>query len=167
MLRCSACCRPPRTWITFNRFSTFLEVFLPHFHLHCTHCVVAKSLLNHSNSFCGGMFMLKTKFDADSLFYSLSHFECNCHTAHMLTQWHLLPPMTSTVKSSLFTHAHSSPLSLAARLHRCHATVLIILTDLMCMCVCVCEMVCPEKDKPKTNKNVFLKGTAENREKGT
>ena len=32
------------------------------------------------------------------------------------------PPLTSTVKSSLFTHAHSSPVSLAARLHRCHAT---------------------------------------------
>ena len=31
----------------------------------------------------------------------------------------LLPPLTSTVKSSLFTHAHSSPLSLAARLHQC------------------------------------------------
>ena len=30
------------------------------------------------------------------------------------------PPLTSTVKSSLFTHAHSSPLSLAARLHQCH-----------------------------------------------
>ena len=30
------------------------------------------------------------------------------------------PPLTSTVKSSWFTHAHSSPLSnLAARLHRC------------------------------------------------
>ena len=39
----------------------------------------------------------------------------------MLTQWHLPPPLTSTVKSSLFTHAHSSPLSLAARLHQCHA----------------------------------------------
>ena len=31
------------------------------------------------------------------------------------------PPLTSTVKSSLFTHVHSSPLSLAARLHWCHA----------------------------------------------
>ena len=31
----------------------------------------------------------------------------------------LLPLLTGTVKSSLFTHAHSSPLSLAARLHRC------------------------------------------------
>ena len=29
-------------------------------------------------------------------------------------------PLTSTVKLSLFTHAHSSPLSLAARLHQCH-----------------------------------------------
>ena len=31
------------------------------------------------------------------------------------------PPLTSTVKSSLFTHVHSSPLSSAARLHQCHA----------------------------------------------
>ena len=29
-------------------------------------------------------------------------------------------PLTSTVDLSLFTHVHSSPLSLAARLHRCH-----------------------------------------------
>ena len=39
----------------------------------------------------------------------------------MLTQWRLLPPLTSTVKSSMFMFAHFSPLSLAARLHRCHA----------------------------------------------
>ena len=39
----------------------------------------------------------------------------------MLTQWHLPPPLTSIVKSLLFTHAHSSPLSLAARLHWCCA----------------------------------------------
>ena len=78
-------------------------------------------LLNHPNSFCRGMLKLNAKFDADSLLYSLSHFECDDHTVHMLTQWHLPPPLTSTVKSSLFTHAHSSPLSLAARLHWCHA----------------------------------------------
>ena len=35
--------------------------------------------------------------------------------------WCLPPPLTSTVKLSLFTHVHSSPLSLAARLHQCHA----------------------------------------------
>ena len=32
------------------------------------------------------MFKLNAKFDADSLFYLLSHFECNGHTVHMLTQ---------------------------------------------------------------------------------
>ena len=79
------------------------------------------SLLNHPNSFCRGMFKLNTKFDAYSLLYSLSHFECNVHTVHMLTQWHLPPPLTSTVRLSLFTHAHSSPLSLASRLHGCCA----------------------------------------------
>ena len=57
----------------------------------------------------------------DSLLYSLSHFECDSHTVHMLTQWHLLPSLTSTLKSSLLTHAHSNLLSLAARLHQCHA----------------------------------------------
>ena len=80
------------------------------------------SLLNHPNSFHGGMFKLNAKFDADSLLYLLSHFKCDGHTGHMLTQWHLPPPLTSTVKSSLFMLVHSSPLSLAARLHRCHAS---------------------------------------------
>ena len=78
-------------------------------------------LLNHVNSFHRGMFKLNATFDADWLLYSVSHFECDGHTAHMLTQRRLPPPLTSTVKSSLFTHGHSSPLSLAARLHWCHA----------------------------------------------
>ena len=68
------------------------------------------------------MFKLNAKFDADSLIFSLSHFECNGHTVHMLTQWHPVPPLTSTVKSSsLFTHVLSSPFSLAARSHQRHA----------------------------------------------
>ena len=79
------------------------------------------SLLNHPNSFYRGMFKLNTKFDADSLLYLLSHFEHDILTVHMLTQWCLLPPLTSVVKSLLFTHVHSRPLSLAARLHQCHA----------------------------------------------
>ena len=78
------------------------------------------SFLNHSNSFWGGMLKLNAKFDADSLLHSLSHFDCESHTEHMLTQWHLLSPLTNTMKSSLFTDAHSSPLSLAARLHSYH-----------------------------------------------
>ena len=78
------------------------------------------SHLNHSNSSWGVKLKLNAKFDADPLFYSLSHFECNAHIVYMFTQWCLLPPQTSTVKSPLFTHAHSSPLSLAARLHRWH-----------------------------------------------
>ena len=79
------------------------------------------SLMNHQNSFCRGMFKLNEKSDADSLLYSLSYFEYKDHTVHMHTQWHLPAPLTSTLKSSLLTHAHSSPLSLAARLHGCHA----------------------------------------------
>ena len=78
-------------------------------------------VLNYSNSFCGGMFKLNTKCDADLLLYWLSHFECDGHTVHRLTQWRLLPPLTSTVKLSLFTHTHSSPLSLASRLYQCDA----------------------------------------------
>ena len=60
-------------------------------------------LLNHLDSFCGGMFKFNAKFDADSLLYSLSHFEWDSLTIHMLTQEYLLPPLTITVKLSLFT----------------------------------------------------------------
>ena len=47
-------------------------------------------------SFCRGMFTLNTKFDADSLLYLLSHFECVGHSTwslnsiyhpHWLVQW--------------------------------------------------------------------------------
>ena len=78
------------------------------------------SLLNHLNNFFGRMFKNNTTFDADSLLYFLRHFECDGHTIHILTQWHLLPPLTSTMRLSLFMHVHSSPLSLAARLDQCY-----------------------------------------------
>ena len=63
------------------------------------------------------MFKLNTKFDADLLLYLLSHFYCDGHAVQMYIQWHLLPPLTSTVKSSVFMHVHSSPLSSTARLY--------------------------------------------------
>ena len=52
-----------------------------------------------------GMLKLNAKFDADLLLYSLSHFECDGHTVHMLTQWCLPSLLTNTAESSLFTHA--------------------------------------------------------------
>ena len=60
-----------------------------------------------------------------SCYLSRNHFEWDGHAVHMPTQWHLLPPLTSTVKSLLFTHAHSSPLSLAASLHQYCANCLV------------------------------------------
>ena len=117
----SACCRSSRMWITCNRFSIIFEAFVPHFYLYCTCCIIPKSLLTHPNSFSGGTFKLHAKFDADSLLCSLSHYECDSHTVHMLTQCPLLPPLTSIMKSSLFIYAHSSPLSLAVRLQQCCA----------------------------------------------
>ena len=80
----------------------------------------SRSLLNHPNSLHGRMLKLNTKPEADSLLYSLSHFACDGHIVHILTQQCLSPPLTSTVKPSLLVHAHSNPLFLAARLHRCH-----------------------------------------------
>ena len=76
-------------------------------------------LLNHPNGFCGRMFKLIAKFDADFLLYLLGHFECNGHTVHILTQWRLPPPLTIRVKLSLFTHVRSNPRTLVARLHQC------------------------------------------------
>ena len=74
--------------------------------------------LNHPKGFCGGMFKLNAKFDADSLLYLLSYFECNSHTVHMLT--HQCPHWL-VQWSCHCSHAHSSPLSLTARWHRCCA----------------------------------------------
>ena len=121
-------CFPPKktlhqTWCMSKRV---FVIKLP-----ITSCPYAHScgLLNYPNSFRGETFKLNAKLDAeDSLFYSLSHFECNSHTVHMLTQWHLLPPLTSTVKSPLITHVHSSPLFSLPSYINVVQTVLIILT---------------------------------------
>ena len=101
-------------------------------------------LLNHPNSFQGTMFKLNAKSDADSLFYLFNHFECDSHTVHMFTQWHLPPPLTSTVKLSLFMHMHSSPLSLSARLHQCPCYINSgwtfskqTLDTFVCVCMCI------------------------------
>ena len=60
----------------------------------CCQSPVARScgLLNHLNNFYGRMFKLNTKFGADSLLYSLSHFECDGYTVNILTQGHPPPP---------------------------------------------------------------------------
>ena len=49
------------------------------------HDEAANHLLNYLNIFHGEMFKLKAKFDADSLLYLLSRFECDSHTVHVLT----------------------------------------------------------------------------------
>ena len=98
------------------------------------------SLLNHLNSFRGGMFQLNAKFEADLVFYSLSHFECNSHTVHMLTQQHLSPPLTSPVKSLLFMQVHPVHSLWLPGYINVAQTVLVILTmvrlflDRTCMC---------------------------------
>ena len=74
------------------RYLPIIEAFMPQFYLLCSHCIFPESLLNHPNSFHGGMF-------------KLCHFEWGSHTVHRLTQWHLPPPLTSTVKLSC-SHIH-------------------------------------------------------------
>ena len=101
-------------------------------------------LLNDLNSSCGGMFKLKDKIWCRFVAL-LGHFECDSHTVHMLTQQHLLPPLTSTVKSSLFTHAHPRPVFLAARLHQCVQTILIIITTAVL-----------SLDRPRISLNLWL-----------
>ena len=74
-------------------------------------------LLNYPNSFFRGMFKVNAKFDADSfstcsviLNTMATQYSCSLSGASPLT-------LTSTLKSSLFIHAHSSLFSLAAKLH--------------------------------------------------
>ena len=71
-------------------------------------------IVYHLSIFHRGKFKLNTQSDPDLLLYLLSHFECDHHTVHMLTNGIYCPHWLSAVMSSLFTHAHSSPLSLAS-----------------------------------------------------
>ena len=58
------------------------------------------------NSFHRGRFKLLTKFDADLLLYSLSDFECDSYTVHMLIQQHQPYPSSSlTNYSEVVIHA--------------------------------------------------------------
>ena len=75
---------------------------------------------SESFSFHGGMFKLNKKSDAHSLLYFLSHFECDSHSTHAHSTVSTVPTDQYSEKSSLFTHAHSSLLSLTARLYRDH-----------------------------------------------
>ena len=77
-------------------------------------------LLSHLNTFHRGMFKHNAKFDSSSLLY-LVILNVTATQDTCSLNWCLLRPLTSTVKSSLFTHVHSSPLSLGARLHPCCA----------------------------------------------
>ena len=105
ILRCSAGCRTSGMWVTFNRFLTIFEAFMPLlFALHSLHH--PKKPSESSSSFHGRIFKLNLKFHIDSLCY-LFILNMTVHTRHILTQWHPPPPPTSTVKSSLFTHVHS------------------------------------------------------------
>ena len=125
--RCSACCRPSRTWITFNRFSTIFEAVVPHFYLHYTHCIFPKSLLIIwlvSMEECWSLMqsMMQMHWSTCSVILNAMATQYTCslngvYHPHWLVQW-----------SHHYSHMHSSPLSLAARLHRCHANVPIILT---------------------------------------
>ena len=73
---------------------------------------------NHPNSFHGGMFKLNAKFDVDSLLYCLIHFERNGpHSTHAHSTVSTAPTVSEVV--IVHTCAHSSPLSLAARLYQC------------------------------------------------
>ena len=71
-------------------------------------------LLIHANSFYRGMFKLNAKFNADSLLYSVifnvtaTQYPCSLNSVYC-------PLLTSTVKSSLFTHAHPQYLLLGSQ----------------------------------------------------
>ena len=81
---------------------------------------VAHGLLNHLKSFRREMFKLNAKvWCRSSLYLFILNVLATQYTCSLNGIYH--PPLTSTVKSSLFTHVHSSPLSLGARLHPCCA----------------------------------------------
>ena len=114
-------CRAPNLGCSGAESSVRFDVLLKHSAQDVTYkqTCCRDEAANHQlpNNFCEGTLKLNAKFDADFLLYLVSYFECNGHTVHMITRRCLWPPLTITVKLSLFLHVHSSPLSFAARLH--------------------------------------------------
>ena len=111
ILRCFACCRPSRTWVAFNRLSAIFEALIASFPK--AFWIIGIASVEECSSFMQNLVQICCS--------TCSVVECDSLTGHVLTQWRLLPLLTSTVKSSLSAHAHFSPLSLTARLHLCHA----------------------------------------------
>ena len=121
ILTSSACGRPPRMWITFNRFLTIFEVFVQQFYLYCTHCIFPEAfwiIQRVSMEECLRLVknLIQIHCSPCSVILSAAAIQHTCSVRGVY-----YPSLTSTVKLSFFTHAHSSPLSLAARWHRCRA----------------------------------------------
>ena len=115
------------------------------------------SLLNHR---------MVSAEECSSLMQNVMQIRCSTHSVilnAMATQYThlmaLLSPLSSTVKLSLFTHEHSSPLSLAVRLHQCHANLSLFINNgwtfsgqtsfiyiyvqyicAICLCVCILKL---------------------------
>ena len=117
MLRCSACCRPSRMWITFYRLSAIFEAFVSPFNLCCTHYIIPKAFWTTwiiSAKECSSLTTIWCRFAA-------LHFQSFWMWGPHITRAHSIVftnPTDCYGKSSLFTHAHSSPLTLAARLYK-------------------------------------------------
>ena len=84
------------------------------------------SLLNHLNNYHGKMFKFNAEFYADSSLYSLSHFECEGHTVHMLTESHLQPPCWLVQWSR-----HCSCMCIPSTHHRYQVTTFFIIFIIM------------------------------------
>jgi len=85
----SACWRPSRMRIAFNRFPPTFEALLPPFYLGFTHLIIPESLLNRSNNFRGWTSKCAAKLDADSLITHSVIVKCDGHTALKLSQGRL------------------------------------------------------------------------------
>ena len=76
---------------------------------------------NHQLSIAAAFWIIQIASMAECSSLTQNLMQIRCSTCSfilsvMLTQQHLLPPLSNTEKSSLFAHEHSSPLALAARL---------------------------------------------------
>ena len=93
---------------------------LCHSYLHCTLAISSKAFW---------IIWIVSMEECSSLMQNLIQIHCSTHSVIlnvMATQYTcplngVYHPLTSTVKSPLFRHVHSSPLSLASRLHWCWA----------------------------------------------
>ena len=90
IIRCSTCCKPSRTWITFNKISTVFGAFVLYFYLCCTHCTIWIVSEKECSSLTQNMMQVHCFTHSVILNVMATQYTCSLNSVycpHWLVQW--------------------------------------------------------------------------------